>query len=287
MTKFKTFTVLFGALLLASMTSCTKDGIYTPSKKIRKVYESSTYTPKHLSQAWHWDDNLLATVEHYTIIGDVGWTERYTYDGKRLIRVDNNNPTEYTLYNYDGNRLKSVDYYYHDILDATAAYEYSGTKISQATITYYHGYKKGDECGLMSYLPFPDEIAEAAEKCLAKVVDNEQKSIRVMNLQFAWDGDNVSKIIVVIDDETSIVTMQYDNKNNPLKGFMSLLSWELDEVDDGDMYYSKNNVTSMFFVFSDGDTEDMTFTYQYDSDNYPTMRTLSDYFQYVTYYEYQ
>lgn len=289
MNKFKTFTVLLGVLLMASMTSCKKDGVYTPSKKIQKVYKSSTYLPKHLTQVWNWNDDLLNSIEHYTIIGIVSGTEKFTYNDKRLVRIDDHDGAEYTIYSYEGNRLKSVDYYYHDILRATAAYEHSGGKVSKATLTYYHGFKKNGDSHLMSsFLPFADEIAEVTDKCLAKVVDNEKK-VRVVDIQFTWDGNNVSKMVATVDDETTIVTMQYDTKNNPQRGFMSLFYWELDEVENGDMYYSKNNVSSMHFIYSDDDIEEMTFIYQYDNDNFPTMRTrqyADDNNMDVTYYEY-
>ena len=112
-----------------------------------------------------------------------------------------------------------------------------------------------------------------------------------MTYQFTWDGDNVVKIVTTYDGGTSSVALQYDNKKNPYRGFMDLWSWELDELEEGDNYVSKNNVTNMTFTYSDGDTEVSSFIYQYDSDNYPTMRTTyypdAQYqYQYTTYYEY-
>ena len=293
MNKFKAFTLLLGVLLLASATSCKKDdGVYSPSKKIQKVYHSSTIMDKTLYQVWNWDGKLLASIDYYSYNSDtVVWTERFTYDGNRLSRVDN--IQECTVYEYDGKHLKSAHHYYHDDLDITTVFEYKDGKLDKATVTYLHGYKKSEASHLgSSVLPFPSEYTAIIEKCNAKLaIGNEQKSEYVLTYQFSWDGDNVVKIIATYDGGTTSVALQYDNKNNPLKGFMDLWSWELDELEEGDNYVSKNNVTNMTFTYSDGDTEVSSFIYQYDSNNYPTMRTTqypdAQYqYQYTTYYEY-
>ena len=293
MNKFKAFTLLLGALLLASATSCKKnDGVYSPSKKIQKVYHSSTIMDKTLYQVWNWDGKLLASIDYYSSNSDtVVWTESFTYDGNRLSRVDN--IQECTVYEYDGKHLKSTTHYYHDDLDITTVFEYKDGKLDKATVTYLHGYKKSEASHLgSSVLPFPSEYTAIIEKCNAKLaIGNEQKSEYVLTYQFSWDGDNVVKIIATYDGGTTSVALQYDNKNNPLKGFMDLWSWELDELEEGDNYVSKNNVTNMTFTYSDGDTEVSSFIYQYDSNNYPTMRTTqypyAQYqYQYTTYYEY-
>ena len=293
MNKFKAFALLLGVLLLASATSCKKDdGVYSPSKKIQKVYHSSTIMDKTLYQVWNWDGKLLASIDYYSYNSDtVVWTERFTYDGNRLSRVDN--IQESTVYEYDGKHLKSANHYYHDDLDITTVFEYKDGKLDKATVTYLHGYKKSEASHLgSSVLPFPSELTAIIDKCNAKLaIGNEQKSEYVLTYQFSWDGDNVVKIVATYDGGTSSVALQYDNKNNPLKGFMDLWSWELDELEEGDNYVSKNNVTNMTFTYSDGDTEVSTFIYQYDSNNYPTMRTTqypdAQYqYQYTTYYEY-
>ena len=293
MNKFKVFTLLLGVLLLASATSCKKkDGVYSPGKKIQKVYHSSTIMDKTLHQVWNWDGKLLASIDYYSSISDtVVWTERFTYDGNRIDRVDN--IQESAIYEYDGNHLKSVKNYYHDNLETTTVFEYKSGKLDKATITYLHGYKKSEASHpRLSVLPFPSEFTAIIDKCNAKLaIGNEPKSEYVLTYQFSWDGDNVVKIVATYDGGTSSVALQYDNKKNPYRGFMDLWSWELDELEEGDNYVSKNNVTNMTFTYSDGDTEVSSFIYQYDSDNYPTTRTThypdAQYqYQYTTYYEY-
>lgn len=291
MNKFKPIVLLLGVFVLASMTSCTKEGVYTPKKKIQRVYYSSTYTDKYLRQTWDWDDNLLEAINHYSSNGSLSWTENFSYDGKRLIRVDDYLNSEYTTYDYDGKNLKSANYYYKNALEATATYNYSNGKLDKIVLTEYDGAKSIGERNLqLSYLPFTNEFAEVITKISAKVAEyNSSKSIYVVNLQFTWSGDNVSKIVATSEGRIETVTLQYDSKNNPFKSFLNLYTIELDDVEDGELFMSKNNITSMIFSI-DGENDVVNFTYQYDGNDYPIMKIEkwadSD-SQYIDYYEYK
>ena len=58
------------------------------------------------------------------------------------------------------------------------------------------------------------------------------------------------------------ITAQYDNKNNPFYGFIL--------GQPGGSGLTQNNPT-LLTVTEDNDSETILATYQYDSDNYPTM----------------
>ena len=278
MNKFKSFTILMGALILVSMTSCTKEkeGVYTPKKKIQRVYYSSTYTNKYLSQLWNWDGKLLKSIDYYWS-GGIDWTADFTYDGKRLERVDDYLNSEYVTYAYDGKYLKAASYYYRGNLEATTAYSYADNKISKMVITYYDSKKSMEKRHLFdAMLPFQQEVAEVADKFMDKVATNETlKSLETFTWQLTWDGNNVSKVSLTVEGYIATATMQYDDKNNPFKGFHDLYT-DVDD-DEGILFsLSKNNITKMIVNYSDGDTFITNFTYQYNSDDYPIMRILRD-----------
>lgn len=289
MNKFKSFAILLGVLFVASMTSCTKEGVYTPKEKIKRVYVSSSSTDKYLSQSWNWDGKLLESINHYTSNGTLSWTEDFTYDGKRLVRVDDFLGSEYTAYEYDGKYLKNANYYYKGNLEATANYVYSNGKMSKMTITYYES-KSGRMCHLeTSYIPFQDEVVKACNKCLTKLQSNNlEKSLDIITYQFTWDGDNVSKVVATIEGDMASVTLQYDNKNNPLKGYHNLNS-DVDSDLGPMVILSRNNVTKMIATY-DGENDVLDYTYQYNSDDYPIMQ-IEKYpgedYQYIVYYEYE
>lgn len=289
MKKFRPVAMLLALFVVASMTSCTKEGVYTPKEKIKRMYVSSTYSEKYLSQSWNWDGKLLKSINHYSSNGTLSWTEDFTYDGKRLVRVDNFLGSEYTTYEYDGKYLKNANYYYRGNLEATSSYEYSNGKMSKMTITYYDS-KSGTMGHLeSSYIPFQDEVVKACNKCMAKLQSNNlEKALDMITYQFTWEGNNVSKIVAMEDGDMATVAIQYDSKNNPLKGFHSLYS----DVDD-DMgpvvIRSKNNVTKMIATY-EGENEVLDYTYQYNSDDYPVMQ-IEKYpgedYQHIVYYEYE
>lgn len=287
MKRFKPMAMLLGMLVLASLSSCTKEGVYTPKKKIQRVYYSSTYTDKYLSQSWDWDGKLLEAINHYSG-GNLSWTENFSYDGNRLVRIDDYLSSEYITYAYDGKQLKSADYYYKGNLELSTAYTYANGKLSKMVITEYGSKKSEKDRRLQNMnMPFQSEVVEVVSKFMAKAAASRmEKDFYIVSLQFTWDGDNVSKMIENEDGIMRTVTLQYDTKINPLKGFHNLFS----DVDGDFLNWSKNNVTKMIVARSGEDNHVITFTYQYNSDDYPTMviqRDADEDYQYTTYYDYE
>lgn len=290
MKKFRVFTFVLGALVLASMVSCSKkEGVYNPKKKIQRVYYSSTYTDKYLDEAWDWNGKKLEAINHYTSSGNLSWTENFSYDGSRLIRVDDYLGSEYTTYEYDGNKLKTVNYYYRNGLETTATYTYDGSKLSKMTITNYDSKSVRNGHLESAYMPFSTEVAEVLDKCIAKAgLHNQDREIEVMTYQFTWNGNNISKIVVSQDANMATAILQYDDKNNPMQGYLNLYS-ETGESMVPILTRSTNNITQIVASDSDGDSEVVNFTYQYDNDKYPTMLIQqygSGNSQIITYYEY-
>jgi len=285
--------LLLGVLVLTSLSSCKKEekeGVYTPKMKIQRVYYSSTYTEKYLSESWNWDGKLLKSIDHYWSGGSLSWTEDFTYESKRLVRVDDYVNSEYVTYSYDGNHLKSAEYYYKSSLASSTAYTYDNGKLSKMVVTDYGSKKSKKDSHLQnSVLPFQSEVVEVVSKFMAKASANRtEKDIDVFTLQFTWDGDNVSKITVTLEGYLASAALQYDSKNNPLKGFHNLYS-DIDEV-EGMLNWSKNNVTKMIVTESDGENEVIDYTYQYNDNDYPTMaiqRYADEDYQATKYFDYE
>lgn len=289
MKRIKPTATLLGLLVMASLFSCTKEGVYSPKKKIQRVYKSSTSTDKYLRQSWDWDGGLLEAINYYSSGGSLSWTENFSYDGKRLVRVDDYLGSEYVTYAYDGKQLKSANYYYKGNLEASTAYTYANGKLSKMVMTEFGSKKSGKDSHLKNkILPFQSEVVEAVNEFMAKsVVSRMEKDIYTFTLQFTWDGDNVSRFVATEEGYMATATLQYDAKINPMKGFHNLYS----DVDDDIMLnWSKNNVTKMIVTNSEGDNDVINFTYQYNNDEYPTMvieRYADDDYQYTTYYDYE
>lgn len=278
MKKFKFLPILLGVLFVASMISCTKEGVYNPSKKIQRVYNASTYTDKYLSQVWNWEGKLLKSVDHFSSGGGLSFTENFTYDGSRLIRVDDFSNSEYATFDYDGSVLKTYNYYYKNKLSSTINFTYDGKKVTQIIYTIY------DDKKVESHLtaPVPAIIRESMD-VLAEKADA-SKGLRTITYQFTWTNDNITKMVGTSEGEMMTATFTYDAKNNPFKGYLNLYS-----VEDPSMFYSKNNVTQYMQTELNGENDIYNYTYQYDGNDYPTMsirtRVDSDY-SFTTFYEY-
>lgn len=289
MNKAKTIVVLLAVLVSSFMISCTKEGVYNPTKKIKKVYLSSFYYPKFLAESWNWDGNHLESIDHYDATGNLNWTENFTYEENRVTRVDNYANSCYTSYEYDGNYLKSSNFYRGDDLEISASYTYGENKLIQMVVTY-NNYKKRDQPDL-AYLPFPTELNEAIDRCVTKASANSiEKRTMVLTFQFTWDGDNISQIVSTSDNVVITIALQYDDKKNPLKGFHSLKSEMSDDYCPATLF-SKNNITTMVISYSPTDNDARAYIYEYTISGYPTKvseLTSDNVFDYqkVTYYEY-
>ncbi len=278
MKKFRFLPVVLGVLFVAFMASCTKEGVYNPSKKIQRVYNASTYTDKYLSQVWNWEGKLLKSVDHFSSGGGLSFTENFTYDGSRLIRVDDFRNSEYATFDYDGSVLKTYNYYYKNKLSSTINFTYDGKKVTQIIYTIY------DDKKVESHLtaPVPAIIRESMD-VLAEKADA-SKGLRTITYQFTWTNDNITKMVGTSEGEMMTATFTYDAKNNPFKGYLNLYS-----VEDPFMFYCKNNVLQYMQTYLDGENDIYNYTYQYDGNDYPTMsirtRVDSDY-SFTTFYEY-
>ena len=93
--------------LLACFASCnkTEDGVYNPSKKIHKIYEVNENGEATLSQDWHWDGDMLTSIDNYYAL--LTLTDHFTYDDQsRLTRIDNG--SSHSEFFYDGKELRTV-----------------------------------------------------------------------------------------------------------------------------------------------------------------------------------
>ena len=92
-----------------AFSSCEKDGVYNPSKKISKIYTQGTGGQKYLSQVWSWDKNKLAKVEHYW--GNTfGYSSTYVYDKNRLSEIRDSDG-DYLKIEYSGSNYDKATFY--------------------------------------------------------------------------------------------------------------------------------------------------------------------------------
>ena len=295
MKTFKPMGIVLGLMLTVAFTSCHKDktGIYAPKKKIQRIYYASNGDEKEPFQHWEWNGDQLNSITHYEDFyfkNDV-WIENFTYENKRVVRVDNFTNSAYITSEYDGDYLKTATVYYRNAIACTWAITYDGKHINKMVGTFYNTKKDGARLQLnpLSHL-LPPNICASVAKCEQQMAQQRHEDETItMTLLLTWTDDNISKIVFTGDGEYMDFQLQYDDKNCPWYGFMGGLEDYLINYVAGHTGFTKHNVTTM--IVTEGNyTDTLCFAYQYDKDKYPVLQTMyeSDDIDYkeVLYFEY-
>jgi len=252
--------------------SCKKEGIYSPKNKIDKIYysanttneiyengrwivEANAETPKHLSEVWNWDGKLLKSIAYYSSTGALNYTERYEYDGKRLVSITLEDGDRYVI-NYEKDKISSIILFANSQKAASFVFTHDKEKVSKITFTDHGVWLKGKN------------------KCLP-----------------ISTGNNVSKMTYVAGADTYKTEYTYDNKLNPYYGLFNFNELAYDQVlsknnvvrsigSDPDNNYDERN----YIYTYDGKRPTMEASSSVDVyDNGHRRNTYS----YVYYYEYK
>ena len=293
--------------LVASFTSCKKDGVYNPKEKISRIYyaysspDTFFNSDKELKEIWDWDGKKLSTITYYNKKG-VDGTEKFSYDGKRLSRIDyfteDGRNIAYVLYSYDGRKLDKVEYYSYGELEEIHKYSYDGKELSKIEVTYYSHYAtltsfKAKQWQSVRSRLFRYAVPEAVCASMDKMEETrmttethfrQKDGTSTWTFTLTWDGKNVSKVEYLSRiypyDEVVSVQYSYDKNRNPFCGCNTMSG--LDE-EDLNVMTSQNNVVCE--TWNDGDRVD--YTYQYDG-KFPIVKSVKWGEDTVTwYYEYK
>jgi len=282
--------VLFIACVAMLFVSCQKEGVYNPSKKISKIYYTSYSGIKSLEQVWTWNkDNTLQKIDYYDD-GAIDYTYNFTYEKKRLVRMNDYANNCYVEYKYDKNLLKEANYYVGGTLCDAYTFTYKNGKIVKVTDNWI-GSKGGAEKAInpLRFI-FSEELCDAIDQSQKRMGNVGGKATLVYVYELTWDKDNVSKMVTTVSGSSATQTyeMSYDKMNNPF--YRAYLDFYFeDNASSGCL--SKNNITRIEAreVEEDGDvwTGSVDYEYTYEG-KYPTsLRYANNYgISSLTEYEY-
>lgn len=240
-------------------TSCTKEGQYMPSKKIKEIVYTDYYrTAAGLDistterEVWTWNGKLLSYIDYYDANGDREGTSLFRYDDQN--RIDEINYGTYSAkYDYDNGLIDEIEVFNaNGTVRGKYEFEHKGNKIT--AIEMVTGTGKS-----MASLPFnplrfilPESAAEKVMECAAS-----KGTIRVT---LTWSGNNVS--VLEGDGMFSFTEKyQFDNKTNPFRGLLNM-----GENFDYSIF-SQNNIVHLESIIN-GVTEETDYGYEYDG-KYP------------------
>lgn len=283
--------VLLSVLALAMVTmfaACTKDGVFNPSKKISRVYESSGSSARHLTELWHWDGKKLSSIDYYTSSGALSYIYNFSYDGNQLTRVDCYAANYYIEFSYDAGRIKKFSTYSNGSLYLTGEAGYSNKKLSKMVLTYYS--KKGTAEETPELAQVNANMLDLIIPCFDKeeyIKNVATKAVGSAVYNFTWNGSNISEQVFTSGSSRTTRKYTYDKKNNPYYG--SLMAF----YDEGpSVWGSKNNIVSQIVTVQDNtgmDNTDFHYSYTYDG-NWPTIQNITytgGSNAYATYWDYE
>ncbi|MBR6333915.1 MAG: hypothetical protein IKR77_05945 [Bacteroidales bacterium] len=258
--------------LLACFASCnkTEDGVYNPSKKIHKIYEVNENGEATLSQDWHWDGDMLTSIDNYYAL--LTLTDHFTYDDQsRLTRIDNG--SSHSEFFYDGKELRTVIVYQDGDQVGRYNFEYQGKKISVIKMEIdddiFDIFKnKGWSSNPLQFL-LP-EVSQTLQPVVKQYAQDSKGSVNI-TMTLHWDGHNVKTLDIDMDGlfgMKAIATTEctFDNKHNPFKGFFSLMSSGSNPMETA--FYNQNNLLTSTTRIASMINSQQEISYEYEG-NYP------------------
>ena len=184
--------------------------------------------------------------------------------------------TDELILNYTGDVPSSVDYYENgEKFDGTITFTFDGDKLVNYAISY-EDEDSGEEVideKRFSYTGNTITIVEYE----SGVADDDEEILEISGENVVSLSQDYSYCDVMVDgtevcgEATETVTISYDDKLNPLRGNLLLAVWD----GDYEIFFSKNNVVTMAYEYEES-TETNTYTLEYNSDDFPTLRTDED-----------
>ncbi|MBO6051568.1 MAG: hypothetical protein J6P65_06290 [Bacteroidales bacterium] len=292
----KTFLFLAFACVAMLFSSCHKEGVFNPKKKISKIYTSNSYTingntttfNKTLEEEWTWNkNNTLSKIDVHGSLSET--TETYTYDKKRVSRIDGvtthttgingGGTSSYHIeFKYNGKELSEASYYDGNELQTKLKFTHQNGKISKIEL-FEMDLENMDKNIKAIHSILPEHLYSNLEKMYKKRLSKSNtKGDATIIYELTWDKNNISKAVCTAQwiegYEKDIMEYKYDNYNNPFYGF---LSPEMGEYSGAD-YFSKNNITQITTHYQssyseyENSTDINNYTYTYDG-KYPVSCT--------------
>lgn len=274
------------ALIVFSAAGCSKkEGVVPADQKLDRVVASeASYhdaeqvmnTGEYVEEQWTWDGKRVIRIDYR---GENQYSENFFHDGRQIVR------TTIPAYNirselsYDGRQLERIDIYRRDKLAVSMLFSHHDDRMTEIVCQYFE--VDSDMQGPV-WVPMPlgaivgDEMSKMIGDDVArqlKRVDIQGKALREVRYGLTWDGDdNVVRIDVSGAVESYAITLTYDNKNNPYDQLYA--GHELNEPIFGFKMLSEHNVTSIRRPYDNHGTILFNYSYTYD-DDYPASRKLT------------
>ncbi|MDL2227569.1 hypothetical protein LJC30_01610 [Odoribacter sp. OttesenSCG-928-L07] len=271
-------------IVALSFSSCEKDGVYNPKKKISKIHIQQNDYDKFLSEEWTWNKDKLMKRVFFDDNSEDNTYQDYEYEGNLLSKINNSNGSEINFV-YTDKKLSKVEYSRDGQIIQLYEITHENNKVSQVYIATNYNFK-GENIKLSPLdLFLPKECVDIFNKNISECKLSKNDNMYITINDYTWDGDN----IVIIDSEQSYGdektirkhTFNYTNSLNPYYGFFLGSHFGL----------SKNNPSfTKVTIDTEGYHFESTYNYEYKFDSggkFPTeIYEYNNSLSYRQYYEY-
>ena len=267
MLKMKKYLYLSAAVVLM-LTSCSKDD---STNTTNTTNAPSTILPKTIKHTFPYNSSR-------------NYVETITYNGNKIVSIDDGLDKK-TVYTYTGNLITKVVTTFASSTNLILfEYTYEGTNVKSLLVTEHeeswvnktrYEYYKNYNVYIENYELFSRQTyiinSDGSETGL-----RETKYYTFVNGNLA--ENRKSGYLDCFCDYT--FTYEHDTKNNPFNriiGFNKLLN-----CDNPHIYYfygqcvNTNNVVKSTYIDKSGKPNIITYTYEYNNNNYPIKLTSSD-----------
>jgi hypothetical protein len=295
--------IVLGVSVAFGATSCEKDGVYQPVKKISKIYIQENKNDKQLYAEWTWKGNKLEQIA-YPLNRD---TAHFSYEKGVISKITYTGISpRYLSFQYDKNFFSKMNLYNENTLLVSYQFFYDKKKISKIIVMEYAPDKSGMQHlgDLFTLLSLPDMAAESIEMTTLEHAykgggsggsggggEGGTTVLASYSFTFTWDEkkDNITQIVTQTHSLRTTMKYLYDEKNNPFKGLQSEAS------NDATMGYvynaascNKNNIVkSQLLVGEEANLKEHTtikIDYVYNK-KYPVMATSTQTFTDIPHFE--
>lgn len=278
--------IAIAVLIIVTITSCYKEGVYLPEKKIVAVSVATTTkivqnygqrsesTPVTVgpfrTEDWHWGKKLLESIDFLDTLGNIVEQANFKYKGKHIVRIDNMSGDCYSEFTYDGKFYEKkvigkIEWHKNgEVVTTVELVRNDDGIVTQVEVTNTKDIANDVIIKGILSMVIPEPLIVEDIVCQNGLKGSGQS---VTTVKFTWTGNNITQM----DQETSggssrTYTYTFDNKINPTKG--------LYEFSDGwgfDMLNENNKLTSTYMYHD----KSYTTTYEYDYvEDWPIMKTI-------------
>lgn len=269
MKNIKTLFIALTACMVAfAFTSCQKDGMYKPKKKISKIYTSRDGGDRVLQETWNWDGKVLSSITY----GDDA-VVKFEYEKNQLIGLSSGDSR--IIYTYDGKLIDKITYMDGNEEIASYTFKHDGKFISGLDAVVDNGYLKSTHLLEVAFRTVAPEIAEPQVAQFVKC-QAEAKGLYKYSDVYEYDHKNLVTLKRHDNDNNDFTyTFTYSDNLNP---FYHLLAPEGLGEDVTGYGLSKNAVASYHFEDTYISTRviDMEVTFPKLDGKYPVEETRTE-----------